>query len=426
MAPTSYTLHAYWVGFGDCFLLTFHYPKGDRHVLIDFGTAKQPPKTGAGYMHGIAKRIAADCGGNLHAIVASHRHRDHISGFATEAGGRGPGDIIRGLKPEVIVQPWTEDPRIGSKAATPSKGGVELKAFSAGLSRMGAVAESFIDEVRRIDPGGASRRLSRVGLLAAVQVANRSAVENLARMGKRRVFTYYGQRSGLESVLPGVRIRVLGPPSFRQSQEVRKQRGRDPSEFWHLCLSAATSLGASGGPVFARYRRVGRREASTDARWFIPRVRRARSEGLLELTNVLDAALNNTSLVLLFEVGKSKLLFPGDAQIENWSYVLFQAKDRKSQRTALAGTTLYKIGHHGSLNATPKTLWGLLKHRGRKGTPSRLVTVLSTMKGVHGSRVRGTEVPRERLLQALAKGSTTRSCSASTGAMPIQVMRGSC
>ena len=66
MAPTSYTLRAYWVGFGDCFLLTFNYPKGDRHVLIDFGTAKQPPKTGAGYMHGIAKRIAEDCGGKLH------------------------------------------------------------------------------------------------------------------------------------------------------------------------------------------------------------------------------------------------------------------------------------------------------------------------------------------------------------------------
>jgi hypothetical protein len=46
--PDSLTLRCYNVGFGDCFLLTFHYGEDDRHVLIDFGircsyttTAKQ-------------------------------------------------------------------------------------------------------------------------------------------------------------------------------------------------------------------------------------------------------------------------------------------------------------------------------------------------------------------------------------------------
>jgi hypothetical protein len=38
--PTGLTVRMYQVGFGDCFLLTFHYPKtGDRHVLIDFGSS---------------------------------------------------------------------------------------------------------------------------------------------------------------------------------------------------------------------------------------------------------------------------------------------------------------------------------------------------------------------------------------------------
>ena len=42
----------------------------------------------------------------------------------------------------------------------------------------------------------------------------------------------------------------------------------------------------------------------------------------------MDKVLNNTSLILLFHIGETTLLFPGDAQIENWSYALFDAPNR--------------------------------------------------------------------------------------------------
>ncbi|MFZ8474707.1 hypothetical protein ACO1MO_13930, partial [Staphylococcus aureus] len=45
----------------------------------------------------------------LDVLVATHRHADHISGFATKDGAAS-GDVIRGLDPRVIVQPWTEAP----------------------------------------------------------------------------------------------------------------------------------------------------------------------------------------------------------------------------------------------------------------------------------------------------------------------------
>jgi hypothetical protein len=45
--PSKLTLRVYNVGFGDCFLLTFHYPARDRHLLIDFGS------TGAGTQAGM-------------------------------------------------------------------------------------------------------------------------------------------------------------------------------------------------------------------------------------------------------------------------------------------------------------------------------------------------------------------------------------
>jgi len=45
-------------------------------------------------------------------------------------------------------------------------------------------------------------------------------------------------------------------------------------------------------------------------------------EQLLEIVRVLDDQMNNTSLILLMEVGGLSMLFPGDAQIENWQFTL--------------------------------------------------------------------------------------------------------
>ena len=119
---------------------------------------------------------------------------------------------------------------------------------------------------------------------------------------------------------------------------------------------------------------------------------------MLELVRILDKVLNNTSVILLFEFAGRKLLFPGDAQIENWSYALEDAPDAKKTAALLADVDVYKVGHHGSLNATPKkALWeNFRKRQGRK-----LCTLLSTMPGKHGSTRSDTEVPRQTLLKAL-------------------------
>jgi hypothetical protein len=144
------------------------------------------------------------------------------------------------------------------------------------------------------------------------------------------------------------------------------------------------------------------RRPPQEARWLIPQVDRMRAEEMLAIVRILDSVLNNTSLILLFRVGKTSLLFPGDAQIENWSYALFTAPDRKEIRKKLAGARfLQGLGHHGSLNATPKTLWNGFHHRSPSETPKRLVTMVSTLKGKHGSEARGTEVPRKPLIAAL-------------------------
>jgi hypothetical protein len=117
----------------------------------------------------------------------------------------------------------------------------------------------------------------------------------------------------------------------------------------------------------------------------------------------LDDAMNNTSVILLLEIGEKVLLFPGDAQIENWSYALSKTD---TVEPLLTNVNLYKVGHHGSLNATPKTLWGLFKNKGDAANAQRLITLMSTRPGKHGSIANHTEVPRTPLVDALKAEST--------------------
>ena len=72
----------------------------------------------------------------------------------------------------------------------------------------------------------------------------------------------------------------------------------------------------------------------------------------------LDSVRNNTSLVLAIELVDSGkvLLFPGDAQAGNWrswSGVEYEENKKKVKaEELLEKTVFYKVGHHGSHNAT--------------------------------------------------------------------------
>jgi beta-lactamase superfamily II metal-dependent hydrolase len=485
MAKPKYVeVRAYNVGFGDCFLLSFVYSeKQKKHVLIDFGSTKPPEtpkkkktdpkgekeKKKKDPMLEVANAIAEVCKGKLHAVVATHRHKDHISGFATNKKKTASGDIIRKLADAgkaVVIQPWTEDPEAPKNATGAVHRSTAAKAFLQQLDHMHDFAGSVARETRRFlvkkdmdaSVGDPLRRAEALGtemepdddaadeirretivtdfagtnatkslqnklsFIGEDNVKNLSAVKNLMDMSTKERHRYlsFGTKSGLETVLPGVKVHVLGPPTIDQYEKVRKQRATDPDEFWMLrkgfwkMQATSAQHSAQGGlkPIFPHAKTVSLRRMPRESRWFVRRLRGARAKQLLELVLIMDEAMNNTSVILLFEVGKKKLLFPGDAQIENWEFALHHPNERRRKQIEklLRQVDFYKVGHHGSRNATPKSLWNLFRKRTTRETdPDRMVSIISTKRGVHGSVERHTEVPRKTLLQALELETNNRT-----------------
>ena len=414
--PTSVTIRMYNVGFGDCFLLTFHSSDKDRHVLIDYGSTAAPKGNSANYMAEIAEDIKTACNGKLDIVVATHRHRDHISGFSTD--GEGTGKVIASLNPDHVIQPWTEDPSAKPNAMTATttttdNSPANLTAqYLGSLEDMHSIAATIVHLVSTKKLVAGPEKKNQLTFLGENNLSNLSAVKNLITMGNKGKAHFVNAGMEFNDLLPGVKITVLGPPTLAQSDTIRKQRASDPGEFWQFRsfwasqnMAATSAVAARGTDSFTNHKTLPKASRSPNMRWFIEQSQRIHADQALELVRDLDSVMNNTSVILLFEVGNRKLLFPGDAQIENWSFALTNS----AWRTLLKDVNLYKVGHHGSLNATPKSLWSLFSRRGDAKNPDRLETLCSTKSGKHGSVRSGTEVPRGPLVQQLKTDSDFNS-----------------
>jgi hypothetical protein len=116
---------------------------------------------------------------------------------------------------------------------------------------------------------------------------------------------------------------------------------------------------------------------------------------MLSFVRAVNSEINNTSLVLAFDGFGHRMLFTGDAEVDSWRQMLADSKIRKF----IAGTTVYKVSHHGSGNGTPRSVWNLIARP--KPAGRRLVTLLSTKSGIHGSESKQSEVPRADLVHAM-------------------------
>lgn len=408
VVPSRIAVRMYQVGFGDCLLLTLAYPtpledgRSERHVLFDFGTTSLP--NGRKNLDHVARSIGERTAGQLDAVVLTHRHRDHLSGFGRQA----IADLLQSTAPPtLVVRPWTEDPEADERF-TGEEGDAPGEA-SLGFVRALRDADAFAAAAAEtIAPPGSQGLRRQLHMMAFDQVSNPAAVAQLDAWAKpdRGEHLHHGCPTRLESLLPGVRITVLGPPTIEQHPQVTRMRDVDQEEFWMLYRRLGEGL---GGDLRAELKAAAeeaiederRALPSGPAQWLIEHLDRQQIGSYLRIVRILDDVLNNTSLILLFEIegdgGMKRLLFCGDAQIEDWEFALKPPEDRAPLLDRLAEVDLYKVGHHGSRNATPRSLFSLWTGPG-KGRD--MVALMSTKDDVHGDSP-ATKVPRATLVDAL-------------------------
>lgn len=410
----------YRVGFGDFFLITVPSAKGPQHILVDCGVTKG--KSGKGDIATIksaVRHMAKETRYELALIIVTHRHQDHIVGFS-----RCADEFIK-FKVGAIWMPFWET----DYASKVSKFQQDLEDVAFGLqaAALAAARDSNTDEILGIienatgvsakeGPGGGSNAASLELLKTKLGVAPRYLAK--------------GDRPKLPPglVAAGLGAQILGPPpadafAFLKLKDLKKGTGQYFGSASAANASDKTGRNMPFGPefiasaedyppsAFSEY--VPRPSKAEAYRERYPKelenaVRAATPDSLFRAAKVLDGLLNNQSLVVLFTWKGKKLLFAGDAQAGNWEYWLYDldkpVKDPSAEALGKDGAQIlgsldfYKVGHHGSTNATPIAAVEAMH--------GEFVSMCSTEQGAFGSIDNQSEVPRIPLLEALEKHST--------------------
>lgn len=373
MAGQSVTIRMYNVGFGDAFLLLF--PDGDRprRVLIDCGMHSIGP--GPSKMKEVVKQIVADTTdangkARIDVVIATHRHQDHVSGFSQPLWNK--------VEVGEVWMPWTEHPTDREARRIRETQSTRARSLAMALARLG------VDD--------------SVMAMAQNNLTNRTAMRTLhdGFAGKpRRRFLPTNQRSARSfetPVLPGVKVHVLGPS--RKEEVIRDMNPEESESYLQFLMTRAESSNQRFRPFRSEwsvpvpaYRRAYPHLAFSD------RLKRdlakVGSGTEFDLVTKLEKAVNGTSLLLMFVIGKAHLLFPGDAQWGTWK----AAMEDPEWQELLSKTAFYKIGHHGSHNATPRSF--VTKHLSK-----RFLAMVSTR-----DTKKWRDIPRLPLLEALRKKS---------------------
>lgn len=429
-------IRMYRPGLGDCFLLTFSSGAKQEHVLIDCGVF-----TGTEGQKEILNRIAAHVrettGNRVSALVATHEHWDHVAGFHYAK------PEFDQLSVDSVWSAWTEDPdqtiatenkqKTKALALAVQTAAMRLRASGSPHDRECALA---VDKVLEFSGALGAAAFSKLSDTAMGYVTSR-------RKAKDRYLAPGDVLYRPDWVPGGVRIYVLAPPmdraALRQDRtpveegykdekpkhkqgaalawtsavlgEDDTQRPFDLSLAWPepdvLSARQAHPIGKLG----RRYRAEPWRRIDND--WL---------QSAATLALQLDNSINNTSLVLAFELVASGrvLLFVGDSELESWKSWqgrAFQVKDGAEKKTVtardlLARTVFYKVGHHGSGNATLRAGLEAMTH-------ADLVAAVPTDQKFAKDK-QGWDMPAAKLAPALSAQARGRVLYADPGRTAIR------
>jgi len=388
-APASgVTVRMYNMGFGDCLLLALRGDDGaPRYMLIDCGVHHDYPD-GPARADKVAQDIMQSTGGRLHVLVATHEHTDHLYGFKYAR------DKFASLNIDELWLAWTEDPSDTVAGQLKKQYGMQVAAARAAAQQLAAAGHPAAPALQALLDFEFPDALAAAG-------GNQAQLDFLRQRSARKLQRPEDYRRPGEQPLripgvAGVKVYVLGPP--RKAKWIKMLEKADelypemapPSQEAAFAVAALASAGplqgedrdlfnrslpfdaalmiskedAAGASPYARFFRA--RYGFAEGRDQGPAWRRIDADWLAaaeRLALALNSKTNNTSLALAIELSESQprkvLLFAADAQAGNW----LSWRELRWAGEGPAGadvtvddllkrTVLYKVGHHGSRNAT--------------------------------------------------------------------------
>jgi beta-lactamase superfamily II metal-dependent hydrolase len=400
------TIRMYRIGHGDCFLLAFpgKKPSEPAYVLIDCGYKPGSPKYLSTTPKEVVKNLREATGDAVAVAVITHEHQDHVNAITEGNFGKTAAD---GLKIKETWLAWTENPEdeLANKLRTAYKD--KLLGLIEARNSLAAAGDG--DKVKHLDNflafelGGEDAELGAGILGAAAADPSNSANKKAMKLWKDRAsdgVRYLRADSKKILTVPGaddVRVYVLGPPRDENLLADLDPHGEEgfhkalalssPGNYFAAAAAAQAAGGKASSPFSSRYTlELSSAHDDPDYRGFFTvnygstgapdffdststegktpenadwrRIDKDWLYSAEQLALAMNSDTNNASLVLAFELGRGGkvLLFAADAQRGNWfSWSNGSWNDGGDTITAqelLARTTLYKVGHHGSHNAT--------------------------------------------------------------------------
>ena len=395
-APKSgVRVRMYRQGHGDCFLLAFPHG-GERpiYVLIDCGFKPgSNVKFGLKSIDEIVHNIKAATDHQVDLVIVTHEHQDHVNGF-WKASEPYFGDCSIGA----AWFAWTESPTDSLAIKLRKRHGDQLLGLVAARNRLAAggddAAAGRLDEFLSLELGVEATDEFAAAAKDPSRSINKQGIRLIKDKAGKNNTKYIKPHNEILRVpgVAGVRVFAFAPPYDESllSDEDPEDSEAFPGQGMAMGSARASFFAAAGtlddpanaqriqpfvkqfavplegafkpGSFFAtRYGNTDDPPVASEEVADNPTWRRIDKEWLYsaeELALVLNEGINNTSLVLAFELPKTRkvLLFIGDAQRGNWkSWTKGSWKDGEeniSVRDLMARTVLYKVGHHASHNAT--------------------------------------------------------------------------
>lgn len=427
----------YRVGFGDFFLVIVPTSTGDQHILIDCGVFKGTSGTGdIGSIVEAVEDMYQTTNGHLALVIMTHRHADHIAGFSK-------AERFKDFTASMVWMPYWE--QFNDDKDKDSAHNLQVDIHE--------LAENLAMQFRGRADDAAKEALAQLGNATGIEDFNAAASgkkkgggnavaldllkNHLGANGKKVRYYAAGDKAQLPDELDGLKATILGPPpekarAFLALMDLKKGVGQ------YLDSINDTDDGPTPiqpfprewtGDVKKQYSKTDVRGYPIDYAQCIQDVNHAQPDMLAAAASKIENFLNNQSLVVLFEFDGKKLLFAGDAQGGNWEYWLFKTEAPQKDPTKagdiietskelLQTIDFYKVGHHGSTNATP--IQAVEAAIARPKSSKGFISMCSTEDGVYGNPKKETEVPRTRLMEVLAAD----SCLVRSDAIAITVTDG--